>query len=72
VSHVEQPKPQLAQLFERLAEVLELDEGATELRVQFDDGGVRRWWAQTGPHGHERLRRYDGRVARLLDERFRG
>ncbi|MGH3040934.1 MAG: hypothetical protein ACRDNG_04195 [Gaiellaceae bacterium] len=65
-------KPQLVLLFERLAEILELDEGATELRVQFDNGAVRRWWAQSGPHGHEQLRRYDDRAAHLLTERFPG
>jgi hypothetical protein len=35
----ELPKPMLVQLFERIAEIMELDEGQTGLELYFENGG---------------------------------
>jgi hypothetical protein len=65
---VEQAKPQLVQVLERVAEILELDDGHQRLELVFDQGHLVRWWAHDGPNGAKVLSRYDGRAGRLFDQ----
>jgi hypothetical protein len=56
------PNPALVVLFERIAAVMELDEGLTRLELEFDEGHLRRWSAHDERNGHEALRVFDGRA----------
>jgi hypothetical protein len=49
----EPPKPMLVLLFERIAAIMELDEGLTRLELEFDGGSLRRWSTNDGRNGHE-------------------
>jgi hypothetical protein len=59
-----QPKPALVALFERVAAIMELDEGLTRLELEFDGGHLRRWSTHDDRNGHEALRQFDARVGR--------
>jgi hypothetical protein len=62
----ELPKPMLVQLFERIAEIMELDEGQTGLELYFENGRLRRWTARDLNKSHDSLRRFDDRARQIL------
>jgi hypothetical protein len=62
----ELPKPMLVLLFERIAAIMELDDGQTGLELYFENGRLRRWTARDLNNGHDRLRRFDDRARQVL------
>jgi hypothetical protein len=66
MERAELPKPVLVELFERIAAILDIDQGQTSLQLYFDHGRLRRWSALDTNNGHERLREFDDRARQVL------
>lgn len=59
-------KPQLVQLFEAAAAVLDLDHGQHRLELVFDDGHLRQWFAHAEKRSPREFARLDGRSGWLV------